>query len=90
MTRHYTHVGGLGLRPRKLRTHRSKHLVLGAGIAMTHARELKAMGLAPEKESAIESTDRVAAAAELRRMMEEDLARQITQFEATSLTDHDQ
>jgi hypothetical protein len=51
--------------------------------------------LAPEKESAIESTDRVAAAAELRRMMEEDLARQITQFpvrqfEATSLTEHDQ
>ena len=59
---------------------------------MTHARELKAMGLAPEKESAIESTDRVAAAAELRRMMEEDLARQITQFpvrqfEATSFED---
>jgi hypothetical protein len=57
---------------------------------MTHARELKALGLAPEKESAIESTDRAAAAAELRRMMEEDLARQITQFpvrqfEATSL-----
>jgi len=54
-----------------------QHLVLGAGIVMTHARELKVMGLGGEKESVKEDVDRVAAAAELRRLLREDLARQV-------------
>ena len=70
-------AGWFGLAAAKAPDAPFQHLVLGAGIAMTHARELKAMGLAPEKECLKGDVDRVAAAAELRRMLTEDLARQV-------------
>ena len=54
-----------------------QQLAIGLGIIMDKARDLELMGLAPENEALKENVDRVAAAAELRRMLTEDLARQV-------------
>jgi hypothetical protein len=70
-------AGFFGLAATKAHDAPFKDLMLGAGIALTHARELKTMGLLPEKESTTIEQDRVAAAARLHAAMTEELARQV-------------
>jgi hypothetical protein len=70
-------AGFFGIAATKAHDAPYKDLMLGAGIALTHARELKTMGLLPEKESTTIEEDRVEAAARLHAAMTEELARQV-------------
>ncbi len=70
-------AGWFGLAAVKASDASFKDLTLGAGIALTHARELKLIGLIPEKEATTIDENRVAAAASLRSMMQSNLARQV-------------
>jgi hypothetical protein len=72
-----TAAGFFGINATKAHDAPSEYLILGAGIAFTHASELKTMGLIPEKEAGSIKEDRVAAAARLHAAMTEELARQL-------------